>query len=157
MATESADASLFQEVPPKSNEWKRMARAFVRRKVSVIGLTIIFLLIVAAIFSPWLAPYDPYKIDMGSALQNPNSEHWLGTDEIGRDVLSRLIYGTRTSLMVGVVAVGVAVVIGVVLGLVSGYFGGWADAVIMRFIDALMAIPGMVLALVFAAMLGGGR
>jgi peptide/nickel transport system permease protein/oligopeptide transport system permease protein len=116
----------------------------------------ILVLVISAIFAPLLAPFDPYEQDLRSALQHPSAAHWLGTDEIGRDVLSRLIYGTRTSLMVGVVAVGVAALFGVALGLISGYFGGWLDTIVMRFVDALMAIPGLVLALVFAAILGGG-
>ena len=137
-------------------EFQRFRRVFFGRKVVIFGFVIIVLLILTAIFAPLIAPYDPYEIDMANALQNPSTSHWLGTDEIGRDVLSRLIYGTRTSLMVGIVAVSVAVFIGVALGLISGYFGKWLDNVIMRFIDALMAIPGLVLALVFAAILGGG-
>lgn len=103
-----------------------------------------------------MAPYDPYKISMSSSLAQPSAEHWLGTDKMGRDVLSRLIYGTQTSLLIGVVAVGVAVLIGMTVGLVTGYFGGWVDAIIMRCIDAQMAIPALVLALVFATVLGGG-
>jgi len=137
-------------------EFQRFRRVFFGRAVVIFGFVIILILFFTAIFAPLLAPYDPYEIDMANALQTPGITHWLGTDEIGRDVLSRLIYGTRTSLMVGVVAVGVAVAIGVTLGLISGYFGRWLDSIIMRFIDALMSIPGMVLALVFAAILGGG-
>jgi peptide/nickel transport system permease protein len=140
----------------RTTEFQRFRRVFFGRRVVIFGFVIILLLIFTAIFAPLLAPYNPYEIDLASALQHSNSNHWLGTDEIGRDVLSRLIYGTRTSLMVGFVAVGVAAAIGVTLGLVSGYFGGWLDTIIMRLIDALMAIPGLVLALVFAAMLGGG-
>jgi len=146
----------FLEMPGRISEFQRFRRVFFGRRVVIFGFVIIVVLIIAAIFAPLLAPYDPYQQDLKSALQHPNAAHWLGTDEIGRDVLSRLIYGTRTSLMVGVVAVGVAALIGVTLGLISGYFGGWLDTIVMRVIDALMAIPGLVLALVFAAMLGGG-
>jgi peptide/nickel transport system permease protein len=144
------------ETPPHVSEFQRFRRVFFGRRVVIFGFIIIVVLILTAIFAPLLAPYDPYQQDLQSTLQHPNAQHWLGTDEIGRDVLSRLIYGSRTSLMVGVVAVGVAAVIGVTLGLISGYFGGWLDTVVMRIIDALMAIPGLVLALVFAAVLGGG-
>ena len=146
----------FESNPPRVTEFRRFTRVFFGRKIVVFGFAIIVILIFVAIFAPLISPYDPYKQDMKNALQGPSSAHWLGTDEIGRDILSRLMYGSRTSLMVGIVAVGVAVAVGVTLGLIAGYFGGWQDSVIMRFIDAMMAIPGMVLALVFAAMLGGG-
>jgi peptide/nickel transport system permease protein len=142
--------------PARVTEFQRFRRVFFGRKVVIFGFVIILLLLFTAAFAELLAPYSPYEQDLPGALQHMNPQHWLGTDEIGRDVLSRLIYGTRTSLMVGVVAVGVAAVIGVTLGLISGYFGGWLDNIVMRLIDALMAIPGLVLALVFAAMLGGG-
>ena len=154
--------NLFNHSTYGSNEIKqvtifqRFCRVFFGRAVVIFGFSIILILFITAIFAPLLAPYDPYEIDMASFLQTPSSAHWLGTDEIGRDVFSRLIFGARTSLMVGVVAVGVAFGIGVTLGLVSGYFGGRLDSIIMLFIDALMSVPSMVLALVFAAMLGGG-
>jgi ABC-type dipeptide/oligopeptide/nickel transport system permease subunit len=137
-------------------EFQRFRRVFFGRVVVIFGFAVILLLILTAIFAPLLAPYNPYSQDLSITLQGPSRLHLLGTDEIGRDVLSRLIYGTRTSLMVGIVAVSVAAAIGITLGLISGYFGSWQDAVIMRIIDALMAIPGLVLALVFAAILGGG-
>ena len=157
MKSKTADNNIAQPGETKRvTEFQRFRRVFFGRAVVIFGFVIILMLFFTAFFAPLLAPYDPYEIDMANALQTPGITHWLGTDEIGRDVLSRLIYGTRTSLMVGVVAVGVAVAIGVTLGLISGYFGRWLDSIIMRFIDALMSIPGMVLALVFAAILGGG-
>jgi ABC-type dipeptide/oligopeptide/nickel transport system permease subunit len=157
MENKTTSNDIAQSVETKRvTEFQRFRRVFFGRAVVIFGFVIILILFFTAIFAPLLAPYDPYEIDMANALQTPGITHWLGTDEIGRDVLSRLIYGTRTSLMVGVVAVGVAVAIGVTLGLISGYFGRWLDSIIMRFIDALMSIPGMVLALVFAAILGGG-
>jgi peptide/nickel transport system permease protein len=152
----AAGSGIVLEAPAHITEFQRFRRVFFGRRVVIFGFAIIVLLLFTAIFAPLLAPYDPYEIDMANSLQHPSGRHLLGTDEIGRDVLSRLIYGTRTSLMVGVVAVSVAVLIGVTLGLIAGYFGGWLDTLIMRIIDALMAIPGLVLALVFAAMLGGG-
>lgn len=162
MKTQKTDNSLAAglagswETRGRISEFQRFRRVFFGRRVVIFGFAIILVLILTAIFAPLLAPYNPYLQDLKSALLHPNAQHWLGTDEIGRDVLSRLIYGTRTSLMVGIVAVGVAALIGVSLGLVSGYFGGWLDSIVMRIIDALMAIPGLVLALVFAAVLGGG-
>jgi peptide/nickel transport system permease protein len=152
----AAGSVISRGVPPRVTEFERFRRVFFGRRVVIFGFIIILILLITALFAPLLAPYDPYNQDLASSLQHPSARHLLGTDEIGRDVLSRLIYGTRTSLMVGIVAVGVAALFGVSLGLISGYFGGWLDTIVMRFIDALMAIPGLVLALVFAAMLGGG-
>jgi peptide/nickel transport system permease protein len=103
-----------------------------------------------------LAPYDPYLPDTANKLQHPSSEHWLGTDDIGRDVLSRIIYAARTSLLVALGAMGLAAVLGQILGLIAGYFGGWVFHIIMRLMDALMAMPMLILALVLAAVLGGG-
>jgi peptide/nickel transport system permease protein len=152
----AAGLAIPQETPGRVSDFQRFRRVFFGRRIVIFGFAIIVLLIFTAIFAPLLAPYNPYNQDLNSILQHPGTAHWLGTDEIGRDILSRLIYGTRTSLMVGIVAVGVAALFGVSLGLISGYFGGWLDSIVMRIIDALMAIPGLVLALVFAAVLGGG-
>jgi peptide/nickel transport system permease protein len=133
-----------------------VARVFLRRKISAIGLVIILLMIIMAIFAPLLAPYDPFEIDVTSFLQSPSSQHWLGTDSVGRDLLSRMIYASRISLLVGVCAVGAAAVIGQILGLIAGYFGGWVFNIIMRSIDAMMAVPQLILALVISSVLGGG-
>ena len=155
-AEAAVSSTKFNESSPHISEFKRFRRVFFGRPVVIFGFIIIFLLIIGAIFAPLLSPHDPYLNDLRNSLQQPSSEHLLGTDNLGRDILSRLIYGTRTSLMVGIIAVGVATVIGMTIGLVSGYFGGWLDAIFMRIIDAQMAIPGIILALVFAAILGGG-
>jgi peptide/nickel transport system permease protein len=152
----AAGLAIPQETRGRISDFQRFRRVFFGRRIVIFGFAIILLLIFTAIFAPLLATYNPYNQDLNSILQHPGPAHWLGTDEIGRDILSRLIYGTRTSLMVGIVAVGVAALFGVSLGLISGYFGGWLDSIVMRIIDALMAIPGLVLALVFAAVLGGG-
>jgi len=124
--------------------------------VVVFGTIVILVLIITAIFAPLIAPYDPYKMDLSKTLLQPCREHLLGTDAIGRDMLSRLIFGTRIALMVGVVAVGAAAVSGMTIGLIAGYFGGWVGAIFMRFIDALMAFPLLLLALLIAGILGGG-
>jgi peptide/nickel transport system permease protein len=137
-------------------EFQRFRKVFFGRQVVIFGFVIIFLLIVTALLAPLISPYDPIAINLRDSLQPPTFSHWLGTDNMGRDVLSRLIYGTQDSLMVGLVAVGVASVIGMTLGLLSGYFSGWLDTIVMRIIDALMTIPAIILALVFAAVLGGG-
>ena len=144
------------ETPLRTNEFRRFLRVFLGRKVVIFGTVIILMLIITAIFAPLFAPYDPYKQNLSEALQGPSRAHLLGTDPLGRDELSRIVYGTRISLLVGIVSVGVAAIIGMMLGLVAGYFGGFINTVIMRFIDALMAIPPIMLALAIAAALGGG-
>jgi peptide/nickel transport system permease protein len=141
----------------RENEFKRIARVMVSRWVVIFGLIIVFVFLLIAAFGPLIAPFDPYEQDLhGGALAQPSGSHLLGTDALGRDVLSRIIYGTRISLMVGVVAIAIAGVIGISLGLVAGYFGVWINNIIMRLMDALMAIPPIALSLAIAAFLGGG-
>jgi peptide/nickel transport system permease protein len=143
-------------VPPKKSELKRFFRVFFGRWVVIVGAAIILLIILVAAFAPLLAPYDPIKPDPPVSLQNPSAQHWLGTDLLGRDTLSRIIFGSRVALMVGVIATSIASIVGVAMGLVAGYFGGWINNVIMRITDALMSIPSIMLALAVAALLGGG-
>jgi peptide/nickel transport system permease protein len=150
-----ADAVVVAE-PRRVSETRRFFRIMFSRWVVVFGFIVIILLIITAIFAPWLAPYDPYEPDYSNTLLQPTREHLVGTDAIGRDTLSRIIYGTRTSLTIGLLAVGFAALTGITLGLIAGYFGGWTYACIMRFIDALMSFPMLLLALVVAALLGGG-
>ena len=138
------------------NKFKRFLRIFLGRPVVILGVIIILLLLICAAFPNWIAPYDPHKHDYQDFLSQPSSEHWLGTDSLGRDLLSRVIFGARTALVVGVLAVSIGGVIGMILGLVAGYFGRITYAVIMRFIDALMAFPPLILTLIIAALLGGG-
>ena len=122
---------------------------------AMIGLTILLILAFVAIFANLIAPHDPIKLDLLNPLQPPLSQgHILGTDDLGRDVLSRLIHGSRTSLVVGFIVVGIAGSIGVTLGAISGYFGGAVDMVIMRIVDLLFAFPFLILALAFVAILG---
>jgi peptide/nickel transport system permease protein len=142
--------------PPRISGFRRFWKAFAGRKVVVFGAVVLLCLIITAFFAPWLAPYSPYDTDLNKALQLPGKEHLLGTDALGRDTLSRIIYGSRTSLMVGIVAVGIAATLGMTLGLVAGYFGGLTYAVIMRLVDALMAFPMILQAMLLAALLGGG-
>ena len=143
-------------VTPHYSESRRVLRIFFGRKLAVVGLFFILLLIFTAIFAPWLAPYDPNKMDLDNPLQRPSREHLLGTDPLGRDTLSRVIYGSRTSLTVGIVAVGISAFVGEVMGLVAANFGGMVFAVIMRFTDALMSVPMMINAFIIASVLGGG-
>ena len=140
----------------KTSEWKRFRRVFLSRALVIAGLVILVGLIFIAIFAPWLAPYPPNKPDLNSTLQGPSSTHWLGTDALGRDSLSRIIYGSRTSLFIGLVVVTIACVSGIIIGLVAGYYGGWVNAIIMRIIDSFMAFPMILLALVIASLLGNG-
>jgi peptide/nickel transport system permease protein len=146
----------ISEMPPKYSEIRRILSVFFGRPLPVVGLILIVILIVTAIFAPLLAPHDPNKMDMPNKLQSPSMKHPLGTDSLGRDTLSRVIYGSRVSLMIGIIATSIAAVIGMSMGLIAAYFGGVLYQLIMRFIDALMAFPMLMLALLIAALLGGG-
>lgn len=132
----------------------RVVRRFLRNKPAIIGAVVILFVVLVAAFAPVLAPYDPTLTDWGKVRQAPSADHWLGTDDLGRDSLSRLIYGARASLLAGVVSVLIAVGIGVPFGMISGYVGGWTDAVMMRITDAVLAIPFLILAIALAAFLG---
>ena len=156
MASDEITRTAISEAPPRVSEWQRFRRVFFGRKVVLFGTVIIAFLVLIAILAPWISPYDPVKISLTERLQNPSWDHWLGTDNFGRDTLSRLIYGARTSLYVGLSSVGLASLVGMILGGVAAYYGGLIEAIIMRFMDALLAIPVVVLALVIAALLGGG-
>lgn len=151
-----ADAIGAAVAPPRRSEWRRFARVFFGRKLYLIGFIIVVIIILTAIFAPLIAPYDPLVTDLYATKQGPSSEHWLGTDQIGRDVLSRIIYGTQISLIIGFSAVFASAIVGMLLGLVAAHFGGWVFAVIMRIMDALMALPGIILVLLIAGLAGGG-
>lgn len=145
------------EAPPRVSEWRRFRRVFFSRKVVLFGSVIIGFMVLIAIIGPWIAPYDPYATNLRETLRGPSAAHWLGTDAVGRDTLTRIIYGARTSLEVGLISVVCAGVLGITLGSIAGYYGGWAYIIIMRLIDALMAFPMILLALMIAALLGGGE
>lgn len=127
-----------------------------KNKIALISASIIILTIVIAIFAPVLAPYDPIAPNYSEVLKPPSPAHPFGTDEFGRDVFSRVIYGTRYALLIGLGVVAIEVALGVFLGLIAGYFGRWIDQVIMRIVDVFLSIPTLVLGLAFAAVLGGG-
>jgi peptide/nickel transport system permease protein len=156
MAIDHTSGTEFLEAPPRVSAWRRFRRVFLQRKLVVFGLVVLLLLVFAATFAEWLAPHDPYRGDLADSLSQPSRQYLLGTDIQGRDTLSRLIFGTRTVLLVGFVTVGIAAVVGITLGLVAGQFGGVINMIIMRFMDALMGFPMLILALVIAAVLGGG-
>ena len=127
---------------------------FMRNKAAVFGALLVALIVAMALFAPWLTQYDPVQASFMTVRQAPSAAHWFGTDELGRDVLSRLLYGARASLLAGVVSVGIAVVLGVPLGLLAGYFGKLVDGVISRIADALLSIPFLILAIALSAFLG---
>ena len=129
---------------------------FARQRLAMVGLAITFFLIALAIFAPILAPTHYSYTDLASANQFPSREHWLGTDAIGHDFLSRVIYGVRTSLVVGFAAVGIACLIGIPLGLLAGFRGGAVDFVIMRIVDVMTAFPGILFAIFLISVVGGG-
>jgi peptide/nickel transport system permease protein len=144
------------EVPigPRARRARRMRRRALRRPLALAGLTVALIFVVVAIFAPQLAPYPPGKNDFQAVLAGPSSEHLLGTDDLGRDTLSRLIFGARASMEAGVLATLLALVIAVPIGLIAGYYRGWADPVISRLTDVLLAFPFLILAVGLAAILG---
>jgi peptide/nickel transport system permease protein len=125
-----------------------------RNRSAQIGGTVMIILLFAAVFGPLIAPYPPNKPNYVHQFEGPSRSHLLGTDEFGRDTLSRLLYGARIALAIGLIADGIAAVIGAALGLVSGYYGGWVDSIIMRFMDIMLAFPYLLLALIVVAVLG---
>lgn len=144
------------QVPHRVSWGALVWRQFRRNRAAVAGGVVIALLALVAVFAGTVAPADPIQIKPAQRLLPPSGTYPFGTDELGRDVLSRIIYGARISMTVGLISVGVALVIGVTLGLLSGYLGGWADNTIMRFIDILLAFPGILLAILIAGTLGPG-
>lgn len=147
--------AMEQSLPRQESYARMVLRRFCRHKLAVAGAVFLTIVVLCALLAPWIAPYDPVQIQdaFGAA---PSAKYLLGTDQSGRDVLSRLIYASRVSLLVGVASTGIAMVIGVVLGLVSGYFGGWMDMVLMRITDMVMAFPYIMLILVVASLVGPG-
>ena len=141
---------------PRHSPTRLALRQLRRSRLALPGLAIVLVFVVCGAFAPLIAPYDPYQNDLMNVLMPPSAEHWFGTDELGRDLLSRVIHGARISLIEGVLSVALAVVAGVPLGMVSGYLGGRIDAVIMRTIDVLLAFPGVLLAIVIISVLGPG-
>ena len=131
-------------------------RRFLRRRSAVVGLMITVLLLLVAVFGPWLAPYSPAAQDYDHILEKPGSAHWMGTDNLGRDILSRILHGARLSLFVGFGGVAGGALIGIPIGLVTGYYGGRLDALVMRLMDVLLAFPGILLAIGIIALLGPG-
>ncbi|HQL90319.1 MAG TPA: ABC transporter permease [Syntrophales bacterium] len=133
----------------KTDFWYR----FSKNHLAVAGSAVVVLLFALSILAPWISPYDPAAIDLKNILQPPSAQHWFGTDQLGRDVLSRMIWGAQISLKVGFVSTGIAIFIGTILGAVAGYYGRWVDAVIMRFVDIMLCFPTFFLILAVIAFL----
>ena len=140
----------------RHSQWRDVWHRLRKNKLAMLGMGIVIFLILVAIFADVLAPCDPYAINPANALKGSSPEHLLGTDNMGRDILSRLIYGSRTSLLVAVISLAISTVIGAVLGGVAGFFGGWWDTILMRLLDILMAVPQILLAVSVSSMLGRG-
>lgn len=133
---------------------RRALRKLLRRKAAVFGLCVVALFVLVALLAPWIAPNDPVKTSWTAIRKAPSALHWFGTDENGRDILSRIIHGASASLRAGVISVSIAVALGVPIGLLAGYRGGWIDAIISRVTDAMLACPFLILAIAMAAFLG---
>lgn len=131
-------------------------RRLMRHRPAMVGLTVFGLVVAAAIVGPYAAPYDPTAQSFVHQLQPPSAEHLFGTDEFGRDIFSRVLYGTRLAIEVGIIADGIALAVGVFIGLLAGYFGGWWDTILMRTVDVMLAFPYLLLAMMVIAALGPG-
>lgn len=137
-------------------ELKKFARRFLRNPLGVVGLIIVLVLLFAAAFAPWIATHDPYLPALSDRLSAPSAEYWFGADELGRDIFSRVVYGSRLTLLIVGLVIVTSAPIGLVVGAVSGTAGGWVDAVFMRITDVFLSIPKLLLALAFVAALGPG-
>jgi peptide/nickel transport system permease protein len=147
-------ATLALDVLPREVSPRRAFARLLKRRAAMAGLFFVVFFVAMALFAPWLAPYDPLATSWSAIRKAPSAAHWFGTDEIGRDVLSRVIYGARASLLAGVVSVSIALSLGVPIGLLAGYAGRWPDALISRMTDAMLATPFLILAIALAAFLG---
>ncbi len=153
MSASVADPAIKSEIRTPVGEFLRRFR---HQHVAIIALAIILVIALAAVFAPFVAPFDPAAPDYDSILDGPSALHWFGTDAYGRDILSRIIWGGRVSLTVGFLSVALGGVGGVVIGLISGFFGGWIDGLLMRLMDVLLAFPGIILAIGVLALRGPG-
>ncbi len=154
--TQAAELRLAAAARRKTHPLVGLSRFARRNPLGAVGAIVILLLVVTAIFAPLVAPYDPLFPDAINRLEAPGARHLFGTDDIGRDVFSRVVYGGRVSLQVGIMTVLLGTVVGATIGLMSGYFSGWADILVQRLLDSVQSIPGLLLALVVAAVIGAG-
>lgn len=159
MQEEAIKGTSSETFHKKGNGLRKFKEVFSRMKknrLAMFGLFIIFLLVITAIFADYIAPYDFREQNLKNQFATPSSEHLFGTDEFGRDIFSRIVYGSRISLQVGFISVGIALVLGVGLGAVAGFYGGRVDTILMRFIDILQSLPDILLAIAIMAVLGPG-
>lgn len=141
-------------LPREATPARRALRRLVRRRGAMLGLAIVVIFVLLALFAPWIAPYDPVATSWSAVRKPPSLQYLFGTDEIGRDVLSRVVWGARASLLAGLVSVCISMALGVPIGLLAAYVGGWTDSLISRFTDAMLAVPFLILAIALAAFLG---
>ncbi len=153
---ETQTGSISTDVAAPSRPWLGMWRRLWRKGSFRVGGAIVLLLVLVAAFAPWLATHDPLTMIREDRLSPPSSEHYFGTDEFGRDIFSRLVFGARLTLRIGVISVGISLLVGGSIGLLSGYLGGWVDLIVMRIIDVMLAFPFILLALAIVAVLGPG-
>ncbi|EEQ94281.1 ABC transporter permease [Brucella intermedia] len=153
--TELAQANdAYVEETESASFLRDTVRIFRRNRMAMTGLIIIVVLVLTAVFAPYISPHDPYRVDMNEQFLSPSLTHWLGTDNFGRDVLTRILYGARISLVVGIVPSFISLIIGAIMGIVSGYYGGRIDFTIMRLADMMIAFPSLLLAMVVMYTLG---
>ena len=146
--------STLKPLPRELSPARRALLRLIRRRGAMLGLAIVLIFVLIAVFAPLIAPQDPLQTSWSAVRKAPSAQYLFGTDEIGRDVLSRVIWGARASLLAGLVSVSIAMALGVPIGLLAGYMGGWVDGVISRFTDAMLAVPFLILASALAAFLG---
>ena len=152
-----AAPTLSMPPPPlvaQAGPWLRAWRRLRKRRGAMLGLLVVLMFITLALFAPWIAPQDPIATSWSAIRKAPSAAHWMGTDEIGRDVLSRVIWGTQASLLAGVISVSISLMLGVPIGLAAGFLGGFVDGLISRITDAFLACPFLILAIALAAFLG---
>lgn len=140
----------------KQSEFVRVFKELSKNQTAMLGLIILLIEVILAILAPVIAPYDYMEMDIVAAQQGPSLAHWFGTDELGRDIFSRVLYGARYSISMGVLAVIISTTIGMTIGSIAGYFGGWVDNLIMRLLDIIQSLPAMLLSIVLSAVLGPG-
>lgn len=154
--TDVAVLEVPKSMPKERTPWQLAMGRFGHNKIAIAGLVVVFILILSAITSPYISPYDPIKRNIKDRFQAPGEKYFLGTDYMGRDILSRILWGGRISLWVGLASVLLSLVLGVPLGLISGYFGGFIDGLSMRIMDLILAFPGIIFAIWLVAMIGPG-
>ncbi len=146
----------IEPLPAEPARWRQLLKRILRSRSATFGLTVIIILVFVTLFGPILAPYDPYQYDFQHPREGPSWEHWLGTDEKGRDIFSRIISGAQISMFIGLFAIGMSLGFGLLLGMVAGYRGKLTDNIIMRSLDVLLAFPGIILGLIILAFIGRG-